>query len=180
MRDTWLLVKCFYDWSDACKPQKQEPTYECGIGSSYPKWIGSMSLPTEENIENAIRLEKGQIGKIAFDCGSRNKLFAAFPKANELHLRTILYALGFLSVVLFKWVGMVIRRVPLKKFQLVTCGSKSWLWKTTCLRNYVSMLNSMRKNILTSLCPCSIIFKLFSRHSHLSTWAADCSNNYHS
>ena len=60
-----------------------------------------MSLPTEENIENAIRLEKGQIGKIAFDCG-RNKLFAAFPKANELHLRTILYALGFLSVVLFK------------------------------------------------------------------------------
>ena len=92
----------------------------------------------------------------------------------------LLYALGFLSVVLFKWVGMVIRRVPLKKFQLVTCGSKSWLWKTTCLRNYVSMLNSMRKNILTSLCPCSIIFKLFSRHSHLSTWAADCSNNYHS
>lgn len=92
----------------------------------------------------------------------------------------LLYALGFLSVVLFKWVGMVIRRVPLKKFQLVTCGSKSWLWKTTCLRNCVSMLNSMRKNILTSLCPCSIIFKLFSRHSHLSTWAADCSNNYHS
>ena len=47
-----------------------------------------MSLPTEENIENAIRLEKGQIGKIAFDCG-RNKLFAAFPKANKLHLRTV-------------------------------------------------------------------------------------------
>lgn len=138
---------------------------------------------------NAIRLEKGQIGKVVVDFGSRNKLFEAFLKACGQRLRAIVFIDIWGADVdrdSYLWCYLNKNGHPyLQSSSEKTSVSNLWLKELTSKDKVLKKLHHTvefnKKNIfwLPSVLAI-IIFKVLLRHSHSSTWAADCSNNYHS